>query len=239
MTLDPRRNQLFSMLPLQVLERIGSRAGIVPMAADEVLIGPGEPIGAVYFPLDGVVSLDQPIVPGGDEQSLAPSVAFIGNEGFIGVEPVLGSETAVNRARVRIEGHALRVDAAAVQEEFLRAGALHRLLLRAADALFGQVCANAACERVHSVQQRLVRWLLLTHDRAPSGDLGLTQEALSQVLGVRRASVSMAASQLHSAGLNDYGRGKIMIVDRVRLEALSCQCYREIKARYENHLHGD
>ena len=232
---DPSGNQLFSMLPAPVIERIGARAAVVPMAADELLIDAGEPIGALYFPLDGVVSLDQPIVSG-DEESLAPSIAFIGNEGFVGVEPILGSEPAISRARVRIQGHALRIDAQAVQEEFGRAGALHRLLLRATDALFGQVSANAVCERIHPVQQRLVRWLLLTHDRAPQGDLGLTQDTLSQVLGVRRASVSTAASRLQAAGLIDYRRGRIMILDRARLEGLSCQCYREIKTRYASHL---
>lgn len=226
------------MLPQAVIERIESKFSIVSMGADEVLMDAGEPIGAMYFPLDGFVSLDQPITTG-DEESSAPSVALAGNESLIGIERVLGAETAINRARVRIQGHALCIEAEAVREEFGRSGALQRLLLQATDALFGQVSANAACERIHTVRQRLTRWLLLSDDRSPLDDLGLTQDSLSQVLGVRRASVSAAAAGLQSTGLIEYRRGTIMIIDRAGLEASSCKCYREIKSRYEGHLLPD
>ena len=140
---------------------------------------------------------------------------------------------------VRIGGSLLRLPAAALQQEFARAGVLHRLALGAADALLGQSCAIGACERVHSVRQRIIRWLLMFEDRAPQRDMRLTQDALSQLLGVRRASISVAAGELQADDLIAYQRGIITIRDRQRLEAGACRCYHEIKARYAFHFDAD
>lgn len=237
--IDPGQNSLLAMLPDSVMQRIKQDLTMVEGVPGDVLLHLGEPIHDIYFPLDLVVSLDYVVGDGIDDAAAAPGVALAGNEGVVGIEPFLGAETCVNRATVRIAGRAVRLDAEPLREEFARAGAFHRLLLRSADALYSQVSATAACERVHTVVQRLIRWLLLCDDRAPFRNLGLTQESLSQLLGVRRASVSAAAGQLQSAGLIAYRRGNIMIVDRSGLEARSCKCYREIKARYESYLLPD
>lgn len=233
---DPRQNALLALLPASVMQRLEQDLTVISGAAGDVLLQPGQPINDVYFPLDLVVSLDQPVTDDIGDAAAAPGVALTGREGAIGIEPFLGAETSISRATVRVEGRALRLSAATLRAEFARAGAFQRLLLRSADALLAQVSAIAACERVHPIQQRLIRWLLLCDDRALRGGIGLTQESLSELLGVRRASISAAASQLQSAELIAYRRGNIMILDRIRLEGLSCKCYREIKARYKGYL---
>ncbi len=157
---------------------------------------------------------------------------MVGSEGVIGVEAFFGAETAINTARVGIGGYCIRMRADALREEFLRTGAFHRVTQRFVDALVCQYCAISACERVHTVQQRLIRWLLLFHDRAFGEDLGLTQEVLSRLMAVRRVSVSAAALQLQLTGLIAYQRGHVKIVDRPGMEARACPCYHTIHSRY-------
>lgn len=233
---DWRNNLLLAMLPEPVVQRLEADAGVVSAQAGDALIDPGEPMADVYFPLDLVASLDQVVGNDIDDVSAAPSVALTGCEGVVGIEVLFGAETSTNRATVRVAGRAIRIGVPALQEELGRAGVLQRLVLRSADALFAQVCANAACERVHTIQQRLVRWLLLLDDRSASQPLALTQDSLSQLLAVRRESVSAAARQLQADALIAYRRGAITVIDRPGIEARSCRCYREIKARYANHL---
>lgn len=233
-----KRNSICAMLPESVTQRIESAFTVVAAAPGDVLMQAGEPAESVWFPLDLVVSLDQ-VLDDSDDVSVAPGVALVGSEGVIGLEPMLDAETAVNRSTVRIGGRVLRLEANVLREEFARGGVLHRLLLRHADALFCQVCAVSACERVHSVRQRLVRWLLLFDDRLRLQDVELTQESLSQLMGVRRVSISAAASELQADGLIAYLRGNFTILDREALALRSCQCYRGIKARYQAYLQPD
>ena len=233
-----KQNAICSMLPETAMRRIESAFVVVTVVPGDVLAQAGEPTDNVWFPLDVVVSLDQVIDDSG-EALIAPAVALIGSEGAVGLEPILGGGTAVNQATVRIGGRVLRLDASLLRDEFVRAGVLHRLLLRHADPLLCQICAVAACERVHSVRLRLIRWLLSIDDRTPLQDAELTQESLAQLMGVRRVSVSAAASEMQAEGLIAYQRGNFTILDRDALTSRSCQCYRTIKARYQDYLQHD
>ncbi len=232
--IDAQLNQLIAMLPQPAWQRIDCAATIVSAVSGDVLIDPGEAIVDVYFPLDAVASLEQVISDDVDDHASSPGVALVGNEGIVSIEALMGAETSINRATVRIGGRFVRISAATLVEEFARAGVLHRLVLRCADALMGQSYAIGACERVHTVRQRLVRWLLMFADRVPGGGIRLTQDTLSQLLAVRRSSVSAAASELQNEALIAYQRGIITIVDRHRLEAGACTCYQEIKARHSD-----
>ena len=229
-----RLNQLIAMLPQPAWQRIEGAATIVSAMPGDVLIDSGEPIVDLFFPLDSVASLEQAVRDDIEDHASSPGVALAGNEGAVGVEALLGAEDSTNRATVRIGGQLVRIGAATLIEEFARAGVFQRLVLHCADALMGQSCAISACERVHAIRQRLVRWLLMFADRAPAGSIRLTQESLAQLLAVRRSSVSDAASELQDDALIAYQRGSIVIVDRHRLEAGACSCYREIKARYSD-----
>ena len=228
-------NRLLAMLPAPVLQRLIGASSLVTAAPGDVLLDCDEPVVDISFPLDLVASLDQVISHGVEPYAAGPGVALIGREGVIGLEALLGNENSINRAAVRTGGRLLRLPAAVLREEFGRGGVLHRLLLGSADALLGQSCAIGACERVHSVRQRVIRWLLMFADRT-EGDIRLTHDALSQLLGVRRASISVAASRLQADDMIAYQRGIIMIRDRDRLESGACKCYHEIKARYLFHL---
>lgn len=224
-----RLNALLAMLPTPVTERIGPRHDIVSAAAGDVLVEPEETIGDLWFPLDCVLSLDSVVA----DESTSAGVALVGAEGFVGVEALFGADRAINRTTVRLGGRAVRVRAETARQEFAHVGAFRLLALRSADALFAQVCAIGACERVHSTEQRLIRWLLLFDDRVADHNLALTQDALAQLLRVRRVSITAAAGLLQIEGLIAYQRGMIMIKDRQALEAKACQCYRDIKARYD------
>ncbi len=233
---DLSMNRLLAMLPPAVLHRLEPMSSLVEAGPGDVLIDAGEPIVDVSFPHDLVASLEQRISDDPEDFESGPGVALVGSEGVIGLEALLNNEHSINRATVRIGGRMLRLPAAALIEEFARAGALQRLALSATDALLGQSCAIGACERVHSVRQRMIRWLLMFADRASDPDMRLTQDLLAQLLGVRRASVSVAAGALQADDLIAYQRGVIMIRDRQRLEAGACRCYHEIKARYTFHF---
>ncbi len=235
-TFDPAQNAVLAMLPPAVIDRIDRGVAVVTVETGDVLLDAGERIDDVYFPLDTVLSLDQATGTDPDDPAIAPAVALVGSEGMIGFEALFGSDTSFNRVTARIGGRAVRLSPVIVHDEFARAGAFHRLLLRSTDALFAQIGATSACERAHTVQQRLVRWLLSFDDRVPVRTLGLTQESLAQLLGVRRVSVSAAASQFQEAGLIAYRRGMVTILDRKGLVERSCRCYREIRTRYEGFL---
>ena len=232
-TRDAQANVLLAMLPLSVVERLGSPPRFTTAAAGDVLLDPGEPIVDLYFPIDLVASFDQVLDDSDPDASCAPGVALGGNEGLIGIERLLGADVSNNRATVRIAGRAVLVDAAAAYEEFSKGGAFHRLLLRTVDYFLLQSCAISACERIHPVEQRLIRWLLMFDDRAPSGPIALTQETLARLMQVRRVSVSAAARLLQLQGLIAYRRGVISIIDRTGLDEKSCKCYRAIKTRFD------
>ena len=231
-----RQNSIIAMLPPPVTQRLDAESQVVHCDSEQVLLDAGEPIVHVHFPIDAIVSIDQVIKPEGDDSISAPAVAIVGSEGVTGIEAFFGAESAISRSTVRIAGTVLRVDAAALQEEFVRAGAFHRVLLHFADALFAQVCGNAACERIHTIEQRLIRWLLLFDDRCDSHELALKQDTLAHLLAVRRVSISAAAVLLQLAGQITYHRGHIVLSDRAALETKACNCYRGIKSRYATYL---
>jgi CRP-like cAMP-binding protein len=159
-------------------------------------------------------------------------IAVVGNEGIVGIALVLGGEPMPNRAVVQSAGHAYRLKAPLFQDEFDRSGALHRLLLRYTMALLAQIAQTAVCNRHHSVDQQLCRWLLLSLDPLPSNELSMTQELIANLLGVRREGVTEAAGQLQRAGLIHYSRGRIAVLDRPGLEARVCECYQVVRKAF-------
>jgi CRP-like cAMP-binding protein len=192
-----------------------------------VLFEPGGPIEAVYFPTDGVISLVTPLNDGA-----VVEVATIGNEGIVGVPLVPLGALAV-RAITQVAGRGMRVDAAVFVEWFERSQAFQTLVDRYTQALFGQIAQAAACNRLHSSEERLSRWLLMSQDRVESSQFMITQEFLGQMLGARRSTVSVSAGILQRAGLISYTRGRVTIVNRAGLEAVSCECYAVIKAELD------
>jgi len=221
-------NLIVDTLSDVVRARIIQHLTSVHMAVGDVLHDPGEPINVVYFPVTAVVSFGHTV-----DIQRAASVALAGAEGLVGVERFLGGERSIGRSVVEMPGLLLGVDAQVLQSEFEQGLSMRWLFLRYVHALMSQVSINSVCERLHSIDLRLVRWLLLAHDRRMVGELALTQERLADLLGVRREGVAIAAKRLQEAALIDYRRGHIHIVDRRGLEANSCSCYREIKAEYQ------
>jgi CRP-like cAMP-binding protein len=189
-----------------------------------VLFDPGQVITAVHFPIDGVVSLVTPLADGNIVE-----VATIGNEGIVGVPLVSGGSLAV-RAISQVGGRTLRMDASTFVAELERLDGFRKLIQRYIQALFGQISQAAACNRLHSNEERLSRWLLMSHDRVGTDAFPITHEFLGQMLGSRRATVTLSAGLLQAAGLIRYHRGRVTIVDRPGLEGVSCECYGIIKA---------
>jgi CRP-like cAMP-binding protein len=205
---------------------------LIALHMRDVLLEPAVPIPCVYFPLHGVVSLISTLGDGTQVE-----VATIGNEGLVGLPLVLYANTIPFTAFVQVPGEALRIDA----EVFGRllhegSGALHQLFYRYTQALFNQLAQHVVCNRLHRIAQRCARWLLLTHDRVGRDDFPLTHEFLALMLGVRRASVTEVAGRLQRAGLIRYRLGVIEVLDRVGLEAASCECYGVIKQEYDRLL---
>ena len=199
----------------------------VTLPVKTVLFEPGAPVNALYFPLDGVISLVTPLHDGAIVE-----VATIGNEGIVGVPLVPQNGLAV-RAISQVAGHSLRIDAEAFVAFTVRSTAFRALVDRYTQALFGQISQAAACNRLHSSEERLSRWLLMSHDRVGSDQFMITQEFLGQMLGARRSTVSVSAGILQRAGLIRCVRGHVTIVDRAGLEAVSCECYSVIRAELE------
>ena len=232
------RNQLLRLLARQspaAYERLAELLESVDLDTKVVLYEPGEPITHVYFPQTGAYSIVKIM-----ESGARVEVGTVGCEGMIGLPVFLGAESTPTQCFAQIGGSAWRLSAAAFRSVVPAADALHRILQRYAQYLFDQAAQGVACNRLHAVEARCARWLLMTHDRvgdAPS--FPLTHEFLSYMLGVRRASVSVAAESLQRAGLIRYSRGKMTIVDRAGLEAASCECYRTDSADLERLLGAD
>jgi len=222
-----RENRILGALPLAERRQLLEVASNVRLDARAVLFEAGEPIDAVYFPTDGVISLVTPLQDG----SIA-EVATIGNEGIVGVPLVRLSERGV-RAITQVAGRALRLDAAVFLEWFEQRPGFRTLVDRYTQALFGQIAQSAACNRLHSSEERLSRWLLMTQDRVESDQFMITQEFLGQMLGARRSTISVSAGILQRAGLIRYSRGHVTIVDREGLMEVSCECYAVIKAELD------
>jgi CRP-like cAMP-binding protein len=218
------QNRLLAALPAKVYERLLADLEPVKLTYGEVLYEPGEQMRHVYFPSDCVVSLLTVV-----ESHRALEVGLVGREGMVGSRLALGITTASVRAMVQGTGTAVRMKSARFLREFHRSPALQRALLRFTDALMVQVTQTAACNRFHMVAARLARWLLMTRERLPSSEFHLTQEFLADMLGVRRAGVTAAASALQRRKLIRYRRGTITILDQQGLEASSCSCYQHVK----------
>jgi CRP-like cAMP-binding protein len=185
----------------------------------------------IYFPTSAVVSLIYAM-----ENGDTAEVGLVGNEGVVGIALFMGGTTTTNLAVVQVAGGALRMEAQALLEEFQRGGPFQAALLRYTQALFTQVSQTAVCNRLHPIEQRLCRWLLMTRNRLPSDDILITHESLAHMLGVRREGVTLAASNLQEAGVIRCRRGHLTILDRMRLEAAACECYRVVKYEYDRLL---
>ena len=209
-------------------EQFASNLHPVRLELGEILYEPEQRIEHVYFPTAGVISLLAAF-----EDGTTVEAGVIGREGMLGTPVVLGAETTPHQALVQAEGHALKMTARDLRAEAQKDGLLLDLLLRFTNALFTQVAQTAGCNRAHTVEQRLARWLLLTHDRVEQNEFAITQEFLSRMLGVRRAGVSVAANTLREMRAIDYRRGSVVVLDRLGLESASCECYSVVKAEYD------
>jgi CRP-like cAMP-binding protein len=221
---SPKANHLLAALPSADFDLLSSHLELVPLALGQMLYEPGTQQRYAYFPTTAIVSLHYVT-----ESGASAETAGVGNEGVVGISIFMGGETTSSSAVVQTAGHAYRVDRAWLKEEFNRAAALQRLLLRYTQALMTQMAQTAACNRLHSVEQQLCRWLLLTMDRLPDRELVMTQELVASMLGVRRESVTEAAGALQTAGYIRYRRGHISVLNREGLEQQTCECYGVVK----------
>jgi CRP-like cAMP-binding protein len=221
---SPIQNHLLAALPAAEFERLSAHLELVVIPLGEMLYVPGGKLQHAYFPTTSIVSLHYVMASGSSSES-----AGVGKEGVVGVALFMGGDTTPSSAVVQTAGHAYRLEGRLLKQEFDRAGLMQRLLLRYTQALITQMSQIAACDRHHSVEQRLCRWLLLTLDRAPMRELVMTQELVASMLGVRREGVTEAAGRLQKAGLIRYRRGHITVLERSRLESHACECYGVIK----------
>ncbi len=224
-------NQILAALPQEEFEPLAAKLRLVPLVLGETLYLPEQKIEYVYFVNSGVVSLLAAL-----ENGATVEAGVIGCEGMAGISVILGADSTPTQALVQSAGQALRISSRDIRTEFRKGGKLRDLLLRYTHTLFTQVAQTAACNRLHSIEQRLARWLLLTQDRVGRDDFVLTQDFLSRMLGVRRAGVSVAASTLRQAGLIDYHRGTMTVLDRPGLENYSCECYRIVRDEYDRYI---
>ncbi len=220
----PHKNRILTSLPPEESQRLRRYQEIVRLTAGKILYNPGDHIRYLYFPLGGMVSLLSTTSDGASIE-----VGMIGNEGVVGLPAVLGIPTSPYQLMVQLAGSGVRVRVEAVREEFNRRGRLHDLLLTYLHTLLVQLGQSAACNRFHTLEERLCRWLLISRDRVNSNTIRLTQEFISHMLGVPRTSVSTTANNLQRAKLISYSRGKIQILDPRRMEEVSCECYAIIK----------
>lgn len=221
-------NYLLSVLPSADYERLLETRQDVRLARGEALYESGELPEHVYFPTTSVISLLYTM-----EDGASTEMAMVGNDGMLGLALILGGQSMPHRAISLAAGHAIRIHAAALQREFARGGALQAALLRYTQALLTQISQNAVCNRRHSMDQRLRRWLLLCLDRIASDEITMTQEFISHMLGGRRESVTLAAARLQQAGVIHYSRGHIKVLDRAALESDVCECYGTVKVEIE------
>src|SRR6202171_687657 len=221
---DPQQNHLLAALAPAERERIYPHLRLPPMPLGEVLYESGNLLRHVYFPTNSIVSLLYVL-----EDGASAEISVVGNEGLIGIALLMGGETTPSRAIVQTAGHAYRLIGQQLKDEFHRNGQLQILLLRYTQALITQMAQTAVCNRHHSVDQQLCRWLLLSLDRLSSNQLTMTQELIANMLGVRREGVTEAAGKLHKLGVIRYGRGKITVLDRQMLEQLCCGGYGGVK----------
>jgi CRP-like cAMP-binding protein len=222
--LAPERNHLLAALPPEDLERLRPGLKLVSLALGDALYESGAALHHVFFPVDAIVSLLYVMADGASAE-----IAVVGNEGIVGVSLFMGGETTPSRAVVQSAGYAYRLRAETLKAEFVRGDAIQHLLLRYTQALITQMAQTAVCNRHHTLDQQLCRWLLLSLDRLPSNELVMTQVLIANMLGVRREGVTEAARRLQSAGLIQYNRGHITVLDRAGIEQRTCECYAVVK----------
>ena len=227
---DPKRNHLLAALPAEEWKRWLPHLELVDLPLGEVIFESGEEVSHVYFPTTAIVSLLYVM-----ENGASTEIALVGNEGLVGIALFMGSESTPNRAVVQSAGKGFRMLPRVLQEEFKRAPVIH-LLLRYTAALMMQMAQTAACNRHHSLDQQLCRWLLLSLDRLQGKELVMTQELIANMLGVRREGVTEGALKLQKANLISYARGHITVLDRPGLEKRSCECYEVVKKEYDRLL---
>jgi CRP-like cAMP-binding protein len=228
---DPKQNHLLAALPASAYERIAPHLEPVEMTLGQVLYESGGQLQHVYFPTTSIVSLLYVMQNGASAE-----IAVVGNEGILGVSLFMGGETTPSRAVVQSEGAGYRMQSQYLKREFNRGGPMMLLLLRYTQALITQMSQTAVCNRHHTVDQQLCRWLLLSLDRLTSDELTMTQELIANMLGVRREGVTEAAGKLRDAGIISYSRGQINVLDRNRLEQRVCECYAVVKVEFDRLL---
>ena len=227
----PRQNHLLAALPAAEFERLAPHLELIAMPLGEALYESGGRLQHVYFPTTSIVSLLYVMQDGASAE-----IAVVGNEGILGISLFMGGETTPSRAIVQSAGHGYRLKAHLLKNEFHRAGPVMYLLLRYTQALMTQMAQTAVCNRHHSVEQQLCRWLLLSLDRLPTQELTMTQELIANMLGVRREGVTEAAGNLQRTGLIRYSRGRIAVLDREGLEQQVCECYAVVKNEFDRLL---
>jgi CRP-like cAMP-binding protein len=228
---NPKQNHLLAALPPAEFERLSPHLELAPLDLGKVLYESGGALQHVYFPTDSIVSLLYVMADGASAE-----IAIVGNEGVLGIALFMGGETTPSRAVVQSAGHGYRLKAQLMKQEFNRAGQMMHLLLRYTQALITQMAQTAVCNRHHSVDQQLCRWLLLSLDRLSSDELSMTQDLIANMLGVRREGVTEAAGELQAAGVIRYSRGRIKVLDRPRLEQQVCECYAVVKKEFDRLL---
>lgn len=228
---EPVQNRLLAALPRPEFERLRPKLEPVSFTLGQVIYEFGGHLTHVYFPTNSIVSLLYTM-----ENGTSAEMGLTGNDGVVGIALFMGGGTMPNRAVVQSAGAALRMKAKVLQDEFALGGRFQQLLLRYTQALITQISQTAVCNRLHSVDQQLCRWLLLSHDRVNTDQLIMTQELIADMLGVRREGVTVAAGRLQDAGAISYVRGRITILDRNKLEATVCECYRVVKDEFDRLL---
>lgn len=221
---SPSQNYLLAALPTVEFEALAGHLELVTMRLGQMLYEPGGQLQHAYFPTTSIVSLHYVMASGASAET-----AGVGNEGMVGVSLFMGGDTTPSSAVVQTAGHAYRLERRLLKQEFERGGLLQKLLLRYTQALLTQMAQTAVCNRHHSLEQQLCRWLLLTLDRLPSNELVMTQELVASMLGVRREGITVAAGDLQRAGYISYRRGHIAVLNRAGLEEHSCECYAVVK----------
>ncbi len=229
--IDAQKNQLLAVLPEAELERWLPQLEWVEMPLGLVLYESGGTLGYVYFPTSAIVSLLYVM-----EDGASAEIAVVGNEGIVGISLFMGGESTSSRAVIQSAGRGFRLRGKTMKEEFNRAGPVLHLLLRYTQALITQMSQTAVCNRHHSLDQQLCRWLLLSLDRLAGNEIVMTQELIANMLGVRREGVTEGALKLQRAGLIRYARGRITVLDREGLESRTCECYAVVKHEYERLL---
>ena len=228
---DPRKNQLLAALPEPELQRWLPHLEYVDMRLGEVLYEPGSILSHVYFPTTAIVSLLY-VMQNGE----SAEIAVVGNDGVVGISLFMGGDSTSSRALIQSAGGAYRLSAQLMKEEFDRGGPVLHLLLRYTQALITQMVQTAACNRHHSLDQQLCRWLLLSLDRLQGTDMMMTQDLIANMLGVPRDGATEGALKLQTAGLIHYTQGRIRVLDRGGLEKRTCECYAVVKKEYDRLL---